>query len=196
MIYGYCRVSTKDQNLNRQLDSLSVYAENNNVKIDKVFTDKISGTKIDRVGYNEMKQLLSKGDFIIIKSLDRLGRKWDLIEKEYKWFYDNDISVILLDYPNLSIDLHSADTMKRLMNTIIFNMICAFSQMERDKISQRTKEGLNSARKRGKKLGNPKTRLSKETRSKVLEMLCDGISKSTIAKECNVSRTYVYALDK
>jgi len=97
MIYGYCRVSTKHQNLQRQIDALLKYG----VNLRFIFTDKYTGIHLDRSGLNELLSVLKQGDTVVLKEIDRLGRN----RKETKEFIitliKNDIDIICLDMPYL-----------------------------------------------------------------------------------------------
>ena len=92
--YFYGRVSSKDQNLDRQLESARKYKN-----VDHVFTDKQSGKNMDRDGYQEMKSVLERGDEVVIHALDRLGRNKDAIKEELAWFKEHGIIVRILNVP-------------------------------------------------------------------------------------------------
>ena len=92
MIYGYVRVSSKDQNLARQLETMKSYKN-----VDKVFCDKQSGKNFDRESYQQMKEILVSGDEVIVKSLDRLGRNKEQTKDEIKWFKENGIALRIFE---------------------------------------------------------------------------------------------------
>ncbi len=142
MIFGYARVSTQNQELDRQLDLLK------NHGCEEILTEKITGTKMNRPELTRLKNdKLRRGDTVIIESFSRLGRSTrDLIEL-VEWFENNGVKIISLK-ENFDTDTPQG----RLMLTVFQ----AFSQFERDLIVQRTKEGLESARARGRKGGRPK----------------------------------------
>lgn len=139
--YGYARVSTKSQDLNRQLDLLE--KENCN----EVLTEKISGVKNHRPELNRLKDKLRPGDTVIVESFSRLGRSTkDLIDL-VNYFEENKINLV-----SLKENFDTKSPHGKLMMTVFQ----AFSQFERDLIIERTKEGLESARARGIKGGRPK----------------------------------------
>lgn len=140
--FGYARVSTKGQDLTRQLDLL------NEQNCDEILTEKLSGTKASRPELNRLKDKARAGDMIIVESFSRLGRSTkDLIEL-INYFQEQNISVLSLK--------ENFDTTTP-QGTLIMTVFQAFSQFERDLIVQRTNEGLASARARGRKGGRPKT---------------------------------------
>ncbi|WP_321383506.1 recombinase family protein [uncultured Enterococcus sp.] len=139
--YGYARVSTQSQELNRQLDILEKYNCN------EILTEKISGTKSSRPELNKLKESVREGDTVIVESWSRLGRSTkDLIDL-VDFFSSKNVKLIS--------DKENFDTTTpqgRLMLTVFQ----AFAQFERDLIVERTKEGLKSARARGRVGGRPK----------------------------------------
>lgn len=142
-IYGYARVSTQQQDLNRQLDMLKPYL------CTEILTEKMSGTKTDRPELNRLKDKIRPGDTVIIESFSRLGRSTkDLIDL-VEYFENKGVNLISLKE---NFDTHTPQG--KLMLTVFH----AFSQFERELIAQRTKEGLESARARGKKGGRPKVK--------------------------------------
>jgi len=141
MTLGYARVSTCDQNLDRQIDALNRYG------VDILFNEKMSGTKRERPELNKMIERMSHGDTIVIESLSRLGRSTkDLIEL-MELFNARGVNLVSLKE---SIDT-STSTGK-----LLFTLMSALAQFERDLISERTVEGLRAARARGRMGGRPK----------------------------------------
>ena len=139
-IYGYARVSTRSQELSRQLDLLNEHNCN------EILTEKMTGTKANRPQLNRLKDKLRPGDTVVVESFSRLGRSTkDLIEL-VNYFEEHNIKLI-----SLKENFDTATPHGRLMMTVFQ----AFSQFERDLIVERTKEGLKSARARGRKGGRP-----------------------------------------
>ena len=154
MIYSYCRVSTDEQKIDRQVNAINEYCQKNNVIVDKKFEDKLSGKDFKRDEYLEMKELVQKNDTIIIKELDRFGRNMDEIKKEWQYYMDLGVRVVVIDMPLISIEPNSERTLEqRFISNLVFEVLCYAAQKERDKIVERTKEGIENARRKGKQIG-------------------------------------------
>lgn len=175
MIYGYARVSTSDQNLDRQKDALEKYG------IDMLFCEKISGTKKNRPELDKMLGVVQNGDTIVIESLSRLGRSVKNLAELMELFNSKNIRLISLKE---TIDTTSST------GRLLFTILSSLAQFERDVLVERTKEGLSAARARGKLGGRPKSDESavkkavvlyntKQYSLKEIEELT-GISKSTL----------------
>ncbi len=166
---AYIRVSTKDQNLQRQLDEMMKLG----IEDKYIYEDKASGKDMDRIGYQYMKKSLECGDTLVIKSLDRLGRNQTDIKAEWQYFKENKINVRVLDMPALNIDYSKGEAIEGLhsmISNIVFEVISWQAEEERTRIKQRQAEGIESAKKQGKHLGRPQLNLStldKETRKKL-----------------------------
>ncbi len=141
-VFGYARVSTEQQNLDRQLDALQKYG------VDMIYNEKMTGTKRDRPELTKLLDRMTEGDTVVIESLSRLGRSTkDLIELT-ELFEQKGVHLVSLKE---SIDT-STSTGK-----LLFTLMSAIAQFERDVIADRTREGLRSARARGRTGGRPKT---------------------------------------
>lgn len=140
-IFGYARVSTDAQNLNRQLDALKEFG------VDTIYNEKMTGTKKDRPELNKLLERITEGDTVVIESLSRLGRSTkDLIELT-ELFNSKRVRLVSLKE---SIDTESST------GKLLFTLMSALAQFERDTIADRTREGLRSARSRGRTGGRPK----------------------------------------
>lgn len=144
MIYHYCRVSSKDQCLDRQLEALSKYRV-----ADRVFCDKVSGKNFDRSGYQEMRRMVRTGDEIIVKELDRLGRNKDEIKSELAWMKQHGVTVRVLDVPTTLIDFQGQDWIQDMVNNVLIEVLGAIAEQERNKIHQRMMEGIQAKKDRG-----------------------------------------------
>ena len=147
MKYGYMRVSTTSQSLDRQEDSLAQY------HLDRIFSDKKSGKDFERKGYQQLKSLVQRGDEVYIHALDRLGRNKDALKDEWRWFKDNGVVLRVLNMPTTMIDLDGQEWVVDMINNIILEVLSALAQQEREEIGVRIKEGLASAKARGVRLG-------------------------------------------
>lgn len=136
--YFYGRISSKDQNLQRQLETARKYKN-----IDRVFSDKQSGKDFNREGYLEMKRLLERGDEVIVHSLDRLGRNKDGIKEELAYFKEHGIIVRILDVPTTMIEYpEGQEWVMDMVNNILIEVLGAFAEQERENIRKRQAEGI------------------------------------------------------
>ena len=192
MYYGYVRVSTDKQEFDRQYKAINDWCNENNVVLDKQFEDKITGKTWNRKGYNELKEFVKSGDTVIIKELDRLGRDWDGIKEEWKWFSDNDINVIVIDMPLLAKSIYDGDGKvdlnMKFIKSIVLETLCYVSETERVKISKRTSEALQAKKAQGIKLGKP---INTEKQNDIKSLYLKGKSKSEIAFILDTSRAQV-----
>lgn len=153
-IFGYARVSSKNQHLDRQLESLKKY-----VAEDNILTDKASGKDLNRPAYQALKGALGlrKGDTLIITSLDRLSRNKDNIRQELQWFSDNKIRLKILDLPTTLVEVEKGhEWIVDMINNILIEVLASMAEQERLTIKKRQKEGIEAARLKGKHLGRPR----------------------------------------
>ena len=152
-IFGYARVSSKDQNLDRQLDSLKkyVYDERN------IIVDKISGKDTNRPGLSTLLFSVREGDTIYIHSLDRLGRNKEDIKTLLTEFKNRKVIVRILDLPTSMVDYGEAgNSIMELINNILIEVLSFQAQAEREQIRKRQQEGIASAKARGVHFGRKK----------------------------------------
>ncbi|MGH0417565.1 recombinase family protein [Bacillus cereus] len=140
MIIGYARVSTSDQNLDRQINALTEYG------CEKIVHEKLSGTIKDREGIEQVFELIRKGDVVCVESISRLGRKTLDILNIIKRIEEAGVQFVSLK-ENMDTSTPTGKAM--------FQMMCVIAELERDLIAERVKEGLNASKKRGTKLGRP-----------------------------------------
>lgn len=138
MRYFYARVSTKDQNLARQLEAAKNYKDD----IDRVFCDKQSGKNFEREEYEAMKAVLTCGDEVVVKELDRLGRNSDMVKEELKWFADNGVIVRILDIPTTLIEIDGQEWVIKMINNVLIEVLSAIAEQERLKTQKRREEGV------------------------------------------------------
>ena len=151
-VYGYARVSTREQNLDRQMDALG----KRGIETGRVFTDKATGANFERPGYSALINKLKKGDLLVVASVDRLGRDYDEIQEQWRRItkvIGADIEV--LDMPLLSTRNGIGGLTGAFLADIVLQIMCYLAQMERDKTRQRQREGIEAAKARGQKFGHP-----------------------------------------
>lgn len=155
-IYGYMRVSSNDgsQRLDRQVDAFKKWSENNQLNFDEVFSDKQSGKDMNRPDYQRLKAYLKKGDLLVIKSIDRLGRNYDDIIKEWRALTKEiGIDIVVIDIPLLDTRSKDGTLTSQFISDIFLQVLSFVAQNERENIKQRQKEGIAAAKARGVKLG-------------------------------------------
>ena len=157
MMYGYVRVSTRDQNEARQMIALAEYG----IAPGKIYLDKLSGKNFDRPQYQKLLRKLKKADTLVIKSIDRLGRNYEEILEQWRVITrEKRADIIVLDMPLLNT-AKDRDLTGTLVSDIVLQLLSYVAQTEREFIHQRQAEGIAAAKARGVKFGRmPKPRPS------------------------------------
>lgn len=146
MIIGYCRVSTKDQDLTRQEESLKEYG------CERIYSDKATGKNFNRPQYNALKEALRAGDTLVVHEFDRLGRNKKLTLKELEYFKDNGIRLVALNLPTTM--MHTKDNlMLETINNIVIELYTMMAQQEIETREKRQQEGIKVALDNGVKFG-------------------------------------------
>jgi len=150
-IYGYCRVSTVEQNEDRQLFAMNELK----IPIEKIYTDKVSGKDFERSAYKALTEKLIAGDLLYIKSIDRLGRNYDEIQNQWRILTkERGIDIAVIDMPLLDTRLNK-DLMGTFIADLVLQILSFVAHSERDTIRKRQAEGIKAARIRGVHLGRP-----------------------------------------
>lgn len=152
-IYGYARVSTKEQHLDRQIHALI----NCGIHERDIVTDKISGISLERPGYLALKNtMLRDGDTLVVKSLDRLSRNKEHIIQELQYFKNHYILVQVIDLPTTMISLpQEQEWVFNMINNILIEVLSSIAEQERLTLKQRQSEGIAAAKDRGVRFGRP-----------------------------------------
>ena len=187
-IYGYIRVSSTDQNEDRQLLEMREI----NIPNDCIFIDKQSGKDFNRPQYNAMMAILKEGDILYVKSIDRLGRnykeileQWQLLTKTMK------VDIVVLDMPLL--DTRTAkDLLGTFIADLVLQVLSFVAQNERENIRKRQQEGIRAAKLRGAKFGRPSKEAPANFPTLVKRWECGNISANEVAKQCNMSIATFY----
>lgn len=153
-IYGYARVSSKDQNLDRQIDSLKKYVPN----VRDIIVDKMSGKDTNRPGLESLMYNIRQGDTLYIHSLDRLGRSKSDVKRLLTELKEKKVVVRILDLPTTMANYggDSGQTIMELINDIIIEVMAYMAEAERMNIRKRQEEGIASAKLRGVHFGRKK----------------------------------------
>ncbi|KGK89060.1 resolvase [Desulfosporosinus sp. HMP52] len=189
-IYGYCRVSDKDQNEARQIKALT------EAGVDERFIllDKQSGKDFDRPQYQILKNALREGDLLIIKSIDRLGRNYKEIIKEWQYITQEikaDIKV--LDMSMLDTTLHK-DLLGTFISDLILQVLAYVAEQERANIKTRQAEGILVAKLQGKHLGRPKATFPEGFNEVYVRWKSEEITAKKAMQELNLKTTTFYKL--
>ncbi len=153
-IFYYARVSSREQNLDRQIEAfVKLGAEER-----EIICDKESGKNLERVGYQALKNtMLRSGDTLVIKSLDRLSRNKTDIKNELQYFKDNNIRLKVIDLPTTMMELPDGqEWVFEMVNNILIEVLGTIAEQERETIRKRQREGIDAAKAKGKHLGRPR----------------------------------------
>ncbi|HEF1906487.1 recombinase family protein [Bacillus cereus] len=157
--FAYMRVSSKDQNLDRQYEALKSYVTNE----DYIYSDKASGKDMEREGFQNMLKAMRSGDTLYIKSIDRLGRNKELIKEYLEQFKKKGVRVKIIDLPTTMQDVPAGqEWVIDMINNIIIEVYTSMAEQERQNIKQRQSEGIAVAKAKGKHLGRPVMELPEE----------------------------------
>lgn len=193
-IFGYVRVSTKEQNTDRQVRELAKYVP---VKAN-IMIDKASGKDFDRPQYQALKTIAAEGDTIFIKSLDRLGRNKSMIKQELQDFKDKGVIVKVLDVPTTLMDFSQFGDFSRaimeMVNDVLIEVLGTIAEQERKTIRQRQSEGIAAAKARGKKLGRPTKGRPENWDAIYRQWQSKQITAVAAAKAMDMSRAQFYVL--
>lgn len=157
--YGYIRVSSKDQSIDRQVNALK------KVKLFEkdLFIDKQSGKNFERKNYQKMVSKLKAGDEVYVKSIDRLGRDYEEIMEQWRILTKvKNIEIIVLDFPLLDTRYQSNGLTGKLISDLVLQILSYVAQFEREQIRKRQAEGIKIAKEKGVRFGRPKTDIPKE----------------------------------
>lgn len=177
---GYARVSTRNQKLDSQIDSLEQYG------CERIFSEKVSGRKQKRSELEKCLDYLRSGDTLVIYKLDRLGRTTKQLIELSQWLEDNNIELEIIN-----MNLNTKDAMGKMF----FTMMSAFAELEANLLSERTKKGLEAARARGRKGGRPP--IPDRIQRQIIFMYNEEkLTYQQIANEFNISKMSVYRVIK
>ena len=151
--YYYARVSSKEQNLDRQIAAFKTLGATDR----EIITDKESGKNLERAGYQALKNaILRRGDTLVVKSLDRLSRNKADIHNELRYFKENGIRLKVIDLPTTMMDLpEGQEWVFDMVNNILIEVLGTIAEQERETIRKRQAEGIEAAKAKGKKFGRP-----------------------------------------
>lgn len=191
--FGYARVSTSHQAVDRQLDALIEFG----VPERDIIVDYQSGKDFQRRGYLSLKEnMLRRGDTLVVKELDRLGRNKQMVKEELEFFRTQGIRVRILDIPTTLIDVAGQDWVLEMISNILIEVLSSIAEEERLKNHQRQSEGIASAKAKGVTFGRPTVR-KPENYELVMKQVSSGQLKAVEAmKILGIKKTTFYKLKK
>ena len=190
--YYYARVSSKEQNLDRQIATfISLGAQERDI-----ITDKESGKNLDRAGYQALKNaMLRSGDTLIIKSLDRLSRNKTDIKNELQYFRDNGIRLKVIDLPTTMMQLpEGQEWVFDMVNNILIEVLGTIAEQERETIRKRQAEGIAAAKAKGKRLGRPRIAVPENWDEVYAAWKRGEITAKTAMEQTGLKRTSFYKM--
>lgn len=197
MIVGYARVSSIDQNLERQLENLKEFGA------EKIFTEKQSGKSIEnRPRFQESLNFVRMGDRFVVESLDRLGRNYDEVINTVNFLKDKEVQLMITSLPMMN-EVIGNPLLDKFMKDLIIQILAMVSEQERNENKRRQEQGIKVAKEKGVYKGRPllyspnaKDPQKRIVYHRVVEMLEEGKSISKIAKEVNITRQTIYRIKK
>lgn len=193
MIYAYARVSTKEQNLDRQLAEFEKY------EIDKIYKEKQSGKDFNsREVYQSMKKKLKEGDLLYILSIDRLGRNYEQILNEWRELTEKKrVDIKVLDMPVLDTQNQVGEGLDgRFVSNLVLQILAYVSEKERTKIRERQEQGIRIAKEKGVKFGRPKAQLPENAEEIIKRYANFELTAFEAAKELGISKETFFKLLK
>ena len=188
-IYGYVRVSSTDQNEDRQMLAMGELE----IPTEQIFMDKLSGKDFNRPAYKNLTDRLKPGDLLYIKSIDRLGRNYEDIQNQWRILTkERGIDIAVIDMPLLDTRIHR-DLMGTFIADLVLQILCFFSQNERDSIRKRQAEGIAAARAKGIHLGRPPKRLPENFAELVKQWERGKLSFSDILSQTRLKKSTFYS---
>lgn len=187
MVYGYIRVSSKEQNIDRQVDAFGVF------EIDRLFIDKQSGKDFDRPAYRRLLKRIKHGDLLIIKSIDRLGRNYDEILEQWRIITKvKQADIFVIDFPLLDTRSKDKDLTGVFISDLVLQILSYVAQTEREFIRQRQAEGIASAKARGVKFGRDKIIPPPDFENAKQQFIQKELSVQEAAQLCGMSTSTFY----
>lgn len=190
---GYARVSSREQNLERQFELLE------RAEVKKIFSDKLSGKDNNRPQLKEMLNYIREDDIIVVSELDRLGRNNKEITSIMNQIQDKGATLEILNLP--SLNGIQDDNLRRLLNNLIIELFKYTAENERKQIRERQRQGIELAKEKGKYKGRPLAysadsvdKQKRVTYEKIVEMLEKDVPITQISKELDVARNTIYRI--
>lgn len=173
--YAYARVSARDQNLQRQIAAFIEFG----IDKSRIFSDKKSGKDFERKEYKRLIKKLKRGDLLVIKSIDRLGRNYDQIIAEWAHITNSvGADILVLDMPLLDTRTKADTLVGKFISDIVLQVLSFVAQNERENIKARQADGIRIAKQNGVKFGRPKREYSDRFLAVANDYICKRISSA------------------
>lgn len=193
LIYAYIRVSSKQQKIDRQFEEIKAL----NIDDKYIYIDKESGKDFNRNNYQKLIKKIKKGDLIIIKSIDRLGRNYQMILDEWtKITKTIGADIKVLDMPLLDTRIEGKNLIGKFISDIVLQVLSFVAENERKSIKERQAEGIKIAKEKGVKFGRPRVSTPPNTNKIIDKYINHEISNTEAASLINVSRGTFFRLVK
>lgn len=188
MTYGYARVSSKDQKLDRQINEFKRFG----IDATNIFYDKQSGKNFDRTNYQKLKNKLQKGDLLVIKSIDRLGRNYDMIIDEWSYLTKHiNCDIVVLDMDLLDTRCEN-NLVGRFISDIVLQILSFVAENERTSIKIRQAEGIKIAMEKGVVFGRPKIKLPRNYKQVARQYINKEISLNCALEKLEMKKASFY----
>ncbi len=189
MKYGYIRVSSVTQNIDRQVIDMLKYG----LSKENLYIDYQSGKDFDRKNYQKLKAKLKSGDDLFIKSIDRLGRNYDMITKEWNEITNIlNVNITVIDMPILNTKSNGSTLIKKFISDIVLQILSFVAENERINIKQRQLEGIKIAKEKGTVFGRPKIPLPNEFDSIIKQYKNKELSLSNVLIKLGLKKSTFY----
>ncbi|WP_439741162.1 recombinase family protein [Bacillus pseudomycoides] len=193
--FGYVRVSSKDQNEERQIQNMKDLG----IEDRDIFIDKESGKNMERENYQMLKRLVRTGDTIVFDSLTRLGRNMNDTLEEFRYYEKHRVNLQFIKEPYINVNYTGESTNDVIQSAIqkaTLTILSAFAEKERIDIKQRQAEGIALARKQGRRLGRPPVEITEEFMDAYKEWKSGSITAVGAMKKYGIKRSSFYKLAK
>uniref|UniRef100_UPI00402AAD5C recombinase family protein n=1 Tax=Bacillus sp. DX2.2 TaxID=3073452 RepID=UPI00402AAD5C len=193
--FGYVRVSSKDQNEERQIQNMKTLG----IGERDIFVDKQSGSNMKRENYQMLKRIVRTGDTIVFDSLTRLGRSMNDVLEEFRYYEKHQINLQFIKEPFINVNYtgeSTNDVIQIAVQKATLTILSAFAEKERQDIKQRQAEGIALARKQGRRLGRPPVEITEEFTDAYKEWKSGSITAVGAMKKYGIKRSSFYKLAK
>ena len=195
--YGYHRTSTTEQHLDRGINEITEYCSQNQLELEKIYTDQQTGKNFNRPRYQVLKEdVLRSGDELIITEVDRLGRNKSETLKELQYYRDNNIRVKILELPTTLMDISKLDNsmaqmLMETVNNMLIELYAAMAQAEIEKKEKRQREGIDAKKARGEwaDYGRPAVMSIEDFAAEYQKVLSGEIKPFELMKKLGMSKT-------